>query len=130
MELSREATWRTKPERVLGARTRAYQPGEIPLQTNPRPGLRSRHQAFHQKTNSEAALSSSQLKIAEPTKRARVEEEVQTNENMEDLNETRDVLDRVRKALARTEEDRDMWGDCLRTATRSKGKHRTLEVGV
>ena len=38
-----------------------------------------------------------------------MEEEVQTNEAIDDLNETREELDRVRKSLARTEEDRDMW---------------------
>ena len=66
------------------------------------PGLRSRHQAFHQEKSSEAASASSQLKAA-------MEEEVQTNETMEDLNETKDELDRVRKTLARTEEEREMW---------------------
>ena len=49
------------------------------------------------------------LKAAVIAKRASVEEEVQTNEAIDDLNETREELDRVRKSLARTEEDRDMW---------------------
>ena len=44
-----------------------------------------------------------------PANRPRVEEEVQTNEIMEPVNETRDELNRVRKTLARTEEDRFMW---------------------
>ena len=38
--------------------------------------------------NSEAASSSSQLRAAVPPKKARVEEEVQTNETMQDLNGT------------------------------------------
>ena len=41
---------------------------------------------MHQEMNSEAALSSSQLRAAVPPKRARVEEEVQANETMQDLN--------------------------------------------
>ena len=48
------------------------------------------------------------MEVAGPAMRARVEELVQTNENMEDLNETRDELHRVRKTLAKTGEDRDM----------------------
>ena len=59
--------------------------------------------------SSEAASSSSQLKAAMPDKRPRVEDEVYTNETMEDLNETKDELDRVRKTLVRTKEDRDTW---------------------
>ena len=58
--------------------------------------------------SSEAASSRSQLKTAVPTKKAKVEEEVKTNETMEDLNETRHELDRVRESSATTEEDRNM----------------------
>ena len=47
--------------------SRTYQPGEMPLPTKPRPGLRR----LHQEMNSESALSSSQLRAAVPTKRAR-----------------------------------------------------------
>ena len=64
--------------------SRTYQPGEMPLPTKPRPGLRR----MHQERTSEAASSSSQLRIAVPPKRARVEEEVQTNETMQHLNGT------------------------------------------
>ena len=60
---------------------RTYQPGEMPLPTKPRPGLRR----MHQEMNSEAASSSSQLRAAVPPKRAKVEEGVQTNETMQDL---------------------------------------------
>ena len=84
---------------------RTYQLGEMPLSTTPRPGLRR----MHQEMNSEAASSSSQLRAAVPPKRARVEEEVQTNETMQDLNEAKKELERVTKTLLSVEEDRDMW---------------------
>ena len=69
--------------------SRTYQPGEMPLPTNPRPGLRRMHQVM----NSETASSSSQLRVAVPRKRAGVEEEVQMNETMEDLSGTKNELD-------------------------------------
>ena len=47
--------------------SRTYQPGETPLPTKPRPGLRR----MHQEMNSEAASSSSQLRAAVPPKRTR-----------------------------------------------------------
>ena len=47
---------------------RTYQPGEMPLPTKPRPVLRR----MHQEMNREAASSSSQMRAAVPTKRARV----------------------------------------------------------
>ena len=68
--------------------SRTYQPSEMPLPTKPSPGLRK----MHQEKNSEAASSSSQLRAAVPPKRARVEEEVQTNETMQDLSETKKEL--------------------------------------
>ena len=52
--------------------SRTYQPGEMPLPTKPRPGLRR----IHLEMNNEAASSSSQLRAAVPPKRAIVEEEV------------------------------------------------------
>ena len=64
--------------------SRTYQPGEMPLPSKPRPGLRR----MHQEMNSETASSSSQLRAAVPPERARVEEEFQTNETMQDLNGT------------------------------------------
>ena len=71
---------------------------------------------MHQEMNSEAASSSSQLRAAVSPKRARVEEEVQTNETMQDLNgtmqeleNTRRELDQVTKTLLSIEEDRNMW---------------------
>ena len=92
--------------------SRTYQPSEMPLPTKPRRGLKR----IHQEVNSEAALSGSQLRAAVPPKRARVEEEVQTNETMQDLNgtieeleKTRRGLDEMTKTMLSTEEDRDMW---------------------
>ena len=60
-----------------------------------------------------------------PLKRATVEKEVQTNETMKDLNETKDELERMRKTLLRTEDDRMTGicgGGCLRIATRNREK--------
>ena len=45
---------------------RSYQPGEMPVSTKPRPGLRR----MHQKMSSKAASSSSQLRAAVQPKRA------------------------------------------------------------
>ena len=50
-----------------------------------------------QELSREAASSSSQLKAAMPAKRPRVEEEVQTNEAVEHLNQTKGELERMRK---------------------------------
>ena len=92
--------------------SRTYQPGEMPLPTKPRLALRR----MHQEMNSETASSSSQLRTAVPPKRTGVEEEVQTNETMQDLNGTIEELEKIRKELDEmtktmlsTEEDRDMW---------------------
>ena len=72
-------SWRNGPfsgsdlanELGLGS-SRTYQPGETPLSTKPRLGLRR----MHQEMNSEAASSCSQLRAAMPPKRPRVEEKV------------------------------------------------------
>ena len=45
--------------------SRTYQPGEMPLPTKPKPGLKR----MHQEMNSDAASSSSQLRVAVPPKR-------------------------------------------------------------
>ena len=90
---------------------RTYQLGEMPLPTKPKPGLRR----MHKEMNSEAASSSSQLRAPVPPKRARAEEEVQTNETMQDLNGTKDELEKTRreldemtKTMLSIEEDKDM----------------------
>ena len=72
--------------------------------------------------SSKAASSSSQLKDAMPVKIARVEEEVQTNETMEDLTETKDELERVRKTLAITQKDRDTWRRLLEECNMKQGE--------
>ena len=85
---------------------RTYQCGEMPLPTETRSGLRrERYQVFYQELSSKAASSGSQLKTAMPPKRSRVDKEVQTNEIMEDLTETRGELERVRKMLVGAQED-------------------------
>ena len=61
--------------------SRTYQPGEMPLPSKPKPGLKR----MHQEMNSEAASSSSPLRITVPPKRARAEQGVQTNQTMQDL---------------------------------------------
>ena len=92
--------------------SRTYQPGEMPLPTKAKPELRR----MYQEMNSEAASSSSKMRVAVPPKRARVEEEVQTNETIQDLNgtieeleKTRRELDEITKTKLSVEEDRDMW---------------------
>ena len=103
--------------------SRTYQPGEMPLPTKPRPGLRR----MHQEMNSEAASSSSQLRTAVPPKKARVEEEVQTNKTMqelkgtvEELEKTRRELDEMTKTMLSTEEDRN--GTDCRLPWRNRGE--------
>ena len=105
--------------------SRTYQPGEMPLPTKPRPGLRR----MHQEMNSEAASSISQLRAAVPPKRARVEEEVQTNETMQDLNgtveeleKTRRELDEITKTILSTEDDRDMWKKLFEDCNTKQGE--------
>ena len=56
--------------------------------------------------NSEAASSSSQQREAEPSKLVRLEEEVQTNETLKYLSETKEELERVKETLLRNGEDR------------------------
>ena len=77
--------------------------------------------------NSETASSSSQLRAAVPPKRARVEEEVQTNETMQDLNGTieelekiRRELDQVTKTMLSVEEDGDIWKNYLKIAPKNR----------
>ena len=80
--------------------SKTYKPGEMPL---PLFQLWPRLRRMHQDLTSEAASSSSKLRAAVPPKRAGVVEEVQTNEAMKDLNETKDELERMRKTSLRTE---------------------------
>ena len=104
---------------------RTNQPRELPLPTKPKPGLRR----MHQEMNSEAASSSSQLRAAVPPKRARVEEELQTNETMQDLNgtveeleKTRRELDEMTKTMFSTEEGRDMRKKLFEDCNKKQGR--------
>ena len=111
-------------EPVLGS-SRTYQPGEMPSPSKLKPGLRR----MHQEIKSEAASSSSPLRIAVPPKRARVEQGVQTNQIMQDLDGMKDELERTRKEL---DEMIRPWSlrrmtetcrrDCLKTATKIRVK--------
>ena len=79
--------------------------------------------------NSEATSSSSHLRAAVPPKKARVEEEVQTNETMQDLNgkvreldKTRKELDDMTKTMLTVEEDRDMWKRLCEDCNKKQGE--------
>ena len=104
-----------------------YQPSEMPPPNKPRPGLRR----MHQEMNSEAISSSSQLRAAVPPKRERVEEEVQTNETMQDLNgtieeleKTRRELDKMTKTRLSTEEDKDKWKRLFEDCNKKQGEEK------
>ena len=105
--------------------SRTYQPGEMPLPSKPKPGLRR----MHQEMNSEAASSSSPLTIAVPPKRARVEQGVQTNQTMQDIDEMKDELERTRKELDEmtktmliTDDDRDTWKRLFEECNKKQGE--------
>ena len=105
--------------------SRTYQPGEMPLTSKPKPGLRR----MHQEMNSEAASSSSPLRIAVPPKRARAEQGVQTNQTLQDLDGMQDELERTRKELDEvtktmliTEDDRDMWKKLFEECNKMQGE--------
>ena len=104
---------------------RTYQPGEMPLPSKPKPGLTR----MHREMNSEAASSSSPLRIAVPPKRAKVEQGVQTNQTMQDLDGMKDELERTRKELDEVtktmliaEEDRDMWKRLFEDCNKKHGE--------
>ena len=105
--------------------SRTYQPGEMPLPSKPKPGLRR----MHQEMNSEAASSSSPLRVAVPPKRARLEQGVQTNQTMQDLDGMKDELERIRKELDEVtktmlirEDDRDMWKKLFEDCNKKQGE--------
>ena len=84
---------------------------------------------MHQEMNSEAASSSSPLRVAVPPKRARVEEEVQINQTMQDLDGMKDELETTRKELdgmtktmLTIEEDRDMWRKLFEDCNMKQGE--------
>ena len=105
--------------------SRTYQPGEMPLPSKPKPGLRR----MHQEMNNEAASSSSPLRIAVAPKRARVEQGVQTNQIMQDLVGMKDELERTRKELDEmtktmiiTEDERDTWKRLFEDCNKKQGE--------
>ena len=85
--------------------SRTYQPGDVLLPTKPKPGLRR----MPQEMNSEAASSISQLRAAVPPKKARVEEEVQTNKTMQDLNGTTEELEKNKRRV-RVDTGKEVYG--------------------
>ena len=105
--------------------SRTYQPGEMPMPSKPKPGLTR----MHQEMNSEAASSGSPLRAAVPPKRAKVEQKVQTNKNMQDLDGTKDELERTKrdldemtKSMLSTEEDSDMWKRLFEDCNKKQGQ--------
>ena len=95
--------------------SRTYQPGEMPLPIKP-----SLLRRMHQELTSNAASSSSQSRAAVPSKRARVEEEVQTNETMKNLNETKGKLERMRKTFSELNKIGIIGEDYLEIGTRNR----------
>ena len=111
--------------------SRTYQPGEMPMPSKPKPGLTR----MHREMNSEATSSGSPLRAAVPPKRAKVEQEVQTNQTMQGLDEmneelrsTKKELDEMTRSMLQMEEDRDMWrklfGDCNKKQGQEIGRLR------
>ena len=105
--------------------SRTFQPGEMPLPSKPKPGLRR----MHQEMNSEAASSSSPLRIAVPPKRAKVEQWFQTNQTMQDFDGMKDELERTRKELDEVtktmlimEEGRDMRKRLFEDCNKKQGE--------
>ena len=79
--------------------------------------------------NSEAASSSSPLRKAVPTKRASVEQGVQTNQTTQDLDgmkyeleRTRKEMDEMTKTMLITEDDRDMWKRLFEDCNKKQGE--------
>ena len=79
--------------------------------------------------NNEAASSGSQLRAAVPTKRAKVEEGVQTNETMQDLNGTIEELEKIRreldemtKTMLSTAKDRHIWKRLFEDCNKKQGE--------
>ena len=105
--------------------SRTYQPGEMPLPSKPKAGLRR----MHQEMNSEAASSSSPLRAAVPLNSAKVEQGVQTNRTMQDLDGIKDELEKTRKELDEmtntmlsTEEDKDMRKRLFQDCNKKQGE--------
>ena len=105
--------------------SRSYQPGEMPMPSKPKPGLTR----MHRDMNSEATSSGSPLRAAVPPKRAKVGQNVQTNQTMQDLDEmndelksTKKELDEKTKSMLQMEEDRDMWRKLFEDCNKKQGQ--------
>ena len=105
--------------------SRTYQPGEMPMPSKPKPGLTR----MHREMNSEATSSGSPLRAAVPPKRAKVGQEVQTNQTMQDLDElndelksTKKELDEMTRSMLQMEKDRDMWRKLFEDCNKKQGQ--------
>ena len=105
--------------------SRAYQPGEMPMPSKPKPGLTR----MHREMNSETTSSGSPLRAAVPPKRAKVTQKVQTNQTIQDLDEmndqlrsTKKELDEMTRSMLQMEEDRDMWRKLFEDCNKKQGQ--------
>ena len=105
--------------------SKSYQPGEMPMPSKPKPGLTR----MHREMNSEAASSGSPLRAAVPPKRAKVGQQFQTNQTMQDLDGMKDELERTKKELdemtksmLKMEDDRDMWRRLFEDCNKKQGQ--------
>ena len=105
--------------------SRTYQPGEMPMPSKPKPGLTR----MHREMNSEATSPGSPLRAAVPPKRAKVGQEVQTNQTMQGLDEmneelksTKKELDEMTRSMLQMEEDRDMWRKLFEDCNKKQGQ--------
>ena len=95
------------------------------MPSKPKPGLTR----MHREMNSEATSSGSPLRAAVPPKRAKVGQEVQTNQTMQDLDEmndelksTKKELDEMTRSMLQMEEDRDMWRKLFEDCNKKQGQ--------
>ena len=95
------------------------------MPSKPKPGLTR----MHREMNSEATSSGSPLRAAVPPKRAKVGQEVQTNQTMQGLDEmneklrsTKKELDEMTRSMLQMEEDRDMWRKLFEDFNKKQGQ--------
>ena len=105
--------------------SRTYQPSEMPMPSKPKPGLTR----MHREMNSEATSSGSPLRAAVHQKGAKVGQKIQTNQTMQDLDETNDELkstkkelDEMTRSMLQMEEDRDMWRKLFEDCNKRQGQ--------
>ena len=95
--------------------SRTYRPGETPMPSKTKPGLKR----MHQEMNSEAASSGSPLRTAVPPNRAKVGQKVQTDQTMQDLDRS---WTRLPKACSLWRTIGTCGEGCSKTATKSRVK--------